>query len=109
MGSNRNHSLIARVRGTWAATDEDYPGREVREQRALRHGWGVAGCDRCGKTLVLGEPAAHVRLNGRDVLLCPECMEPAREVPTWVAAPAARPDRVPVRLGTPQTDLRRVA
>ena len=108
MGNIRNHSLIARVRGTWAGADGDYPGREVREQRALRYGWGIAGCDRCGQTLVLGEPAAHVRLDGRDALLCPECMEHAPEVPTWVAAPA-RPGRVPVRLGTPQTELRRVA
>ena len=108
MGSTRKHSLIARVRGTWATADGGYPGREVREQRALRHGWGIGGCDRCGQTLVLGEPADHVRLNGRDVLLCPECMEHAPEAPTWVAAPV-RPGRVPMRLGTPQTELRRVA
>jgi hypothetical protein len=108
MGSNRNYSLIARVRGTSAGADQSFPGREVREQRALRHGWGIAGCDRCGQTIVLGEPAAHVRLNGRDVLLCPECMEPAPAAPTWVAAPV-RTGTVPVRLGTPQTGLRRVA
>ena len=108
MGSKRSHSLTARVGDTWAGTNQGYPGREVREQRALRHGWGVGDCERCGQTLVLGEPAAHVRLNGRDVLLCPECLEHAPEAPTWGAAPA-RPGRAPVRLGTPQTDLRRVA
>jgi hypothetical protein len=101
-------SLIARVKGTWAATGEGYPGREVREQRALRHGWGIAGCERCGQTLVLGEPLARVRLGGRDTLLCPECLEPAPPIPTSVAAPA-RPGRVPVSLGAPQTKLRRVA
>ena len=108
MGSNHRHSLIARVRGTWLAADEEPPRRQVRERRALQRDWGIARCDHCGQTLVLGEPAAQVRLNGRDVLLCPECREPAPAVPTWIAAPA-RSDRVPVRLGRPQTELRRVA
>ena len=82
--------------------------REARERRALQHDWGVARCERCGQTLVLGEPSARVRRDGHRVLLCPECLEPAPATPTWIAAPA-RPGRVPVRLGEPRTGLRRVA
>lgn len=88
--------------------DEDLPAREVRERRKLEHDWGIARCERCGQTLILGEPAARLRRDGRTALLCPECLEPAPAAPTWIAAPA-RPGRAPVRLGEPRTGLRRVA
>ena len=100
--------MVARVRGTRAGAGQGLPESEARERRALERGWGIAGCERCGQTLILGESTAHLRLDGKDVLLCPECLEHAPETPSWIAAPA-RPGRVPVRLGTPRTELRRVA
>jgi hypothetical protein len=70
--------------------------------------WAVAACDHCGETIVMGEPATHVRRFDRDVVLCPACVVLVPETPTWVAAPA-RHGRPAVPLVATERDLRRVA
>ena len=81
--------------------------RVRRAARAFVDRWAVEACDHCGRTLVLGEPATHVRRFDRDVVLCPTCLA-APEMPTFMAAPA-RHDRPAVPLAARERDLRRVA
>ena len=108
MGRHRGQSFNARIRRTSAERVRDPREQTFREQAELQQRWGVDSCDRCGRTIVIGEPLARLRLHDRDVVLCPECLEPAPAVPTWKAAPE-RHGRAPVRLVAPQTDLRRAA
>ena len=108
MGRYHGRSFNARIRRAPVGRAEDPGAWVLRETVDLQRRWGVASCDRCGRTIVMGEPLARLRLGGRDVVLCPECLEPAPAVPTWRAAPD-RHGREPVRLVAPERDLRRVA
>jgi hypothetical protein len=80
----------------------------LREAAALERRWGVATCARCGRAIVMGEPIARVRSRDIAPTLCVECLEPARVVATWIAAPE-RHGRQPVRLVAPRSDLERAA
>jgi len=67
--------------------------RAAHEDDEFRKRWGAAQCDRCGRTLVLGEPLR--RRAGQTV--CQECVDAAPERPAWILAPA-RLGYDPVRL-----------
>ncbi len=45
---------------------------EVEDERLARV-WGIGACDVCGRTIVLGEKAAHFRSGERVVEVCPVC------------------------------------
>lgn len=49
--------------------------------------WGIEACERCGRTIVLGEQFVRRAVRGRATVLCPDCLEPAAATPTWIAAP----------------------
>ena len=108
MGRYRGRSSTTRIRRASSGRVVDPGERVLHETTRLQQRWGVACCDRCGRTIVMGEPLLRVRLGDRDAVLCPECLEPAPAVPTWKAAPD-RHGREPVRLVAPERDLRRVA
>jgi hypothetical protein len=108
MVRHRGHSFNARIRRTSVGRDKDTREWALHEKSALQRRWGVASCDRCGRTIVLGEPLARLFLRGREVVLCPECVEPAPAAPTWITAPE-RHGRAPVRLVEPQRELQRAA
>ena len=44
---------------------------------SLARMWGVDECDRCGRTIILGERVAHTFIAGRPATVCSECLEPA--------------------------------
>jgi hypothetical protein len=77
---------------------------ERSEEDALSRHWGVAGCARCGRTIMLGEPIARVRRDGQRVTMCPECLDPAPPVATFVAAPR-RLSHTPVCIGKSAGDM----
>ena len=92
----------------WLARRERGEGRTPREEgAALAARWAVGGCDHCGRTIVMGEPVAHVHRFDHDAVLCADCLAVVPDEPTWVAA-SPRPNR-PVALVTPERDLERAA
>jgi hypothetical protein len=98
--SSVQERLARRERGLARARRDDGSAFAAR--------WAVAACDQCGRAIVMGEPVTHVRRFDREVVLCPACVAPVPETPTWVAAPA-RHGRPAVPLVTPERDLRRAA
>lgn len=102
------HSFTDRFRHILVDRDAQTGDFTLRETAALERRWGVATCARCGRAIVIGEPIARVRSRDIAPTLCVECLEPARAVPTWVAAPE-RHGREPVRLVAPRRDLERAA
>jgi hypothetical protein len=47
--------------------------------RLLEPAWGLGSCDRCGATLMLGEPVTRLVVDGRELSVCGECaVEPVR-------------------------------
>lgn len=78
------------------------------EAKALARLWGTESCERCGRTIVLGERSMHSALDGRRTIICPDCFEPATATPTWTAAPA-RLSMTPVRLTDARTEESRAA
>ena len=108
MSSEARHRYSARVDSAAAARGRiaSHSGRSEADALSLR--WGVDACAACGRTLLLGEPVARVRRDGRLVTVCPECLEPAPAVPTWIAAPR-RLDPVAVLLVEPVADVESAA
>lgn len=45
----------------------------LAEVQRLEDAWGVESCAGCGRTVVLGEPLRHVRMNGAQVAVCSDC------------------------------------
>jgi hypothetical protein len=88
MGKHTLKELRARMRTVGASASED---------EALGRLWGVESCERCGRTIVLGERLMRLAVGGRRAVLCAECVEPAPAAPTWIAAPV-RLSPIPVRL-----------
>ena len=92
MGRQTWQGLRERVRTFRKAESDD---------EVLGRLWGVEACERCGRTIVLGEQFVHQAAGGRSRALCLECLEPAPATPTWTAAPV-RLSPIPVAL----TDVR---
>ncbi|HJW74528.1 MAG TPA: hypothetical protein VJ787_02490 [Thermoleophilia bacterium] len=67
------------------------PGQAgVEGDSAVRNGdeglsrvWGIAACDLCGRTILLGEHATHLTSGGRVIRVCAAC----------AAGPGAEGDR----------------
>ena len=84
------------------STDRSHPnsrrsshaGPRPSEADELQRRWGVASCQRCGRTIVMGEPYS-VRAGAPAV--CQDCVERAPEKLTFTPAPA-RLGYAPVRL-----------
>lgn len=70
--------------------------------------WGIETCARCGTTIMLGERGVRLRRGERTAIVCPECLDPAPPVPTWVAAPR-RLSSIPVRIGQADGEVTRAA
>jgi hypothetical protein len=49
----------------------------MERDESLARMWGVDECDRCGRTVILGERVAHTFIAGRPATVCSECLEPA--------------------------------
>ena len=94
MGRHTWHRSSARGRTVSAARSED---------EAIARLWGIESCERCGRTIVLGEQSVRLAVGGRRTVVCPECLEPASAVPTWIAAPA-RLSLEPVLLTASRTE-----
>ena len=108
MSSEARHRYSARVNSAAAARGRIASHRARTEAETLSLRWGVGACASCGRTLLLGEPVARVRRDDRLVTVCPECLEPAPAIPTWIAAPR-RLDPVAVPLVEPVADVESAA
>ncbi len=106
MSSRRGHRSSERQQA--ARRRGDATRAERGEGSAFVGRWAVEVCDRCGRAIVMGEPAAHVRRFDRDVALCPTCVALVPDQPTWVAAPP-RHGRPAVPLVARERDLPRAA
>jgi len=96
MGRYRGQSSTAQQ--GQASTRRDAANRDrARRDAEARQRWAVGACERCGRSAVLGEPMATVRRYDRDVVLCPECLDPAPARSASIVAPD-RHGRAPVRL-----------
>jgi hypothetical protein len=80
----------------------------LHEGAAFAARWAVEACDHCGRPIVIGEPAAHIRRFDREVALCGACLALVPDEPTWVAAPP-RHGRPAVPLVARERRLRRAA
>lgn len=96
MGRFHGHSSTAEPGRVSTGRDARRQERTGRDDQ-VRQRWAVAACERCGRSAVLGEPMAKMRLYDRDVLVCHDCLDAAPPRATWVAAPD-RGGRVPVPL-----------
>ncbi len=106
MSSGRGYPSNVQQRSTRRKGGATRAGRDEGVAFAAR--WAVEACDRCGRTIVMGEPVAHVRRFERDIALCATCLARVPDKPTWVAAPS-RHGRPAVPLVTRERELRRVA
>ncbi len=88
MGRQTWQGLRERIRTARTAASED---------ELIGRLWGVEACERCGRTIVLGEQFVRQAAGGRSRVLCPECLEPAPATPAWTAAPV-RLSPIPVAL-----------
>ena len=48
-------------------------GRETQDDERLARVWGIAACDVCGRTILLGEHTAHFGNGERVVEVCAVC------------------------------------
>jgi ribosome-binding protein aMBF1 (putative translation factor) len=83
MHTNADHAWAVRLRSALASRRPIDP---QQEDEALGRLLGIAACERCGHTILLGEGRHRTTLHGLSLLVCRDC---ERQLSTHKAARAA--------------------
>ena len=83
MHTNADHPWAFRVRSALASRRPIDP---QHEDEALGRVLGIAACEQCGHTILLGEGRHRATLHGRSLLVCRNCEQ---QLSTHKAARAA--------------------
>jgi hypothetical protein len=55
------------------ATERTSP--RARRDRSAADAWGIETCDRCGRTILLGETTARFERDSQRMVVCPTCAD----------------------------------